>query len=169
MAQANKDAKQSDDNIQNDNKEKELPQIILGAMEFGRRLSFDDAVKVTKSFLDSGYKMIDTAFMYAGGDSERYLGQMNGKAKGEPLTKNNVLIATKVNPSAAGGLSDQGIKFQCETCFKRLECESCDLLYLHWPDHKVDIKESLKTMNELYKQGKFKRLGLSNYTAWQVK
>jgi aflatoxin B1 aldehyde reductase len=43
-----------------------------------------------------------------------------------------------------------------------------DILYFHSPDTKVPWEEQLAATNELYKQGAFKRLGLSNYTAEQV-
>jgi aflatoxin B1 aldehyde reductase len=41
-------------------------------------------------------------------------------------------------------------------------------LYFHAPDTKVPWEEQLAATNELYKQGVFKRLGLSNFTAEQV-
>ena len=161
---------QTDTKVDESSKDVVLPEVILGTLEFGRRLSFDASLEVTKSFLnyDMKNKMLDTAFMYAGGNSERYISQMDNNDNNQLLSKNNALIATKANPSAAGGLTKQGILFQCETSFKRLNCESCDIFYLHWPDHNTNIKESLESMNELYKQGKFKRLGLSNYSSWQV-
>ena len=58
-----------------------------------------------------------------------------------------------------------------------------DILYLHAPDHKTPIEETLRAMNDLHaqvcpydpsrralilSQGKFARLGLSNYAAWLV-
>jgi aflatoxin B1 aldehyde reductase len=41
-------------------------------------------------------------------------------------------------------------------------------LYFHSPDTKVPWEEQLAAANELYKEGAFKRLGLSNFTAEQV-
>ena len=40
--------------------------------------------------------------------------------------------------------------------------------YLHGPDRSVPYEDTLRTVNELYKEGKFKRFGVSNYTAWEV-
>jgi aflatoxin B1 aldehyde reductase len=42
------------------------------------------------------------------------------------------------------------------------------VLYFHAPDTAVSFEEQLSAVNELYKQGAFKRLGVSNFTADQV-
>ena len=41
-------------------------------------------------------------------------------------------------------------------------------MYLHAPDHKPPLTETLAAMDELHKEGKFAKLGLSNYSAWLV-
>lgn len=46
--------------------------------------------------------------------------------------------------------------------------ESVDIFYLHWPDPKTDLKQSLKRVHELWKQKKFLEFGVSNYSAEQV-
>ena len=43
-----------------------------------------------------------------------------------------------------------------------------DIMYLHAPDHKTPLTETLAAMDELHKEGKFTQLGLSNYSAWLV-
>ena len=43
-----------------------------------------------------------------------------------------------------------------------------DIMYLHAPDHKTPLTETLAAMDELHKEGKFAKLGLSNYSAWLV-
>lgn len=43
-----------------------------------------------------------------------------------------------------------------------------DIMYLHLPDRETPFEETLKAMNQAYQEGKFKRLGLSNYTADEV-
>ena len=45
---------------------------------------------------------------------------------------------------------------------------SVDIMYLHAPDHKTPLTETLAAMDELHKEGKFAQLGLSNYSAWLV-
>lgn len=45
-----------------------------------------------------------------------------------------------------------------------LGVSSVELFYLHGPDASTPIEETMDAVNELYKQGKFKRFGLSNFS-----
>ena len=51
---------------------------------------------------------------------------------------------------------------------KSWQVASVDIMYLHAPDHKTPLTETLAAMDELHKEGKFAQLGLSNYSAWLV-
>eukprot|EP01084_Bolivina_argentea_P146381 256323_1 len=138
-------------------------------MEFGRRLNEKESHEIIADFLkanaDSNKSTeIDTAFMYQRGKTETYIGKVNKTI----VTPNKGLIATKAFPKHENGLSDAGIRKQFQISLSRLQTKSVDLFYLHWPDYTVPIEESLKTVNDLYNKGKFKRFGLSNYSAWQV-
>ena len=57
---------------------------------------------------------------------------------------------------------------QLETSLKRLNLDCVQIFYLHAPDHKTPIIETLKAVNDLFEEKKFKEFGLSNYAAWQV-
>lgn len=52
--------------------------------------------------------------------------------------------------------------------FYHLTLSQVDVYYLHSPDRRVNIKETLSALNELHQQGVFKRLGLSNFLADEV-
>ena len=43
-----------------------------------------------------------------------------------------------------------------------------EILYLHAPDHNTPLETTLRVMDSLHKEGKFKQLGLSNYSSWLV-
>ena len=146
------------------NKKNGKPKIILGALEMGRRLNKEESMEITKSFLKR-HKEIDVAFMYQGGTSETWLGDM---VKSGIITIYNSSISSKAYPKHEFGLSAKGIRAQLTTSLKRLNLSSIDILYLHWPDYNTDIKETLQEINTLYTEGKFKRFGLSNYSSWEV-
>ena len=46
--------------------------------------------------------------------------------------------------------------------------EKVNVFYLHGPDRDTPINETLEACNELYEEGKFTELGISNYAAWEV-
>lgn len=45
---------------------------------------------------------------------------------------------------------------------------SIDMWYLHGPDRSVPYEDTLRAVNECYKEGKFKRFGISNYQSYVV-
>jgi len=144
-----------------------LPEIYFGTMTFGWNQAssvVDDAVATTMTtkFLSSGCRQVDTARIYAGGDTETILGRVlqTDGVKGKRL-----VLATKVHPSQKGGLSASGIRDQLEASLKELQVPKVDVLYLHQPDPENDLVESLECIQSLMKEGKFAKYGLSNYSA----
>lgn len=136
-------------------------KIILGTMNFGPQLDLEASRVMTQSFLKTGFNELDTAYVYNGGDTERYLGDILPNLSG-------YYLATKVHPRITGKLDRETILMEFGESLKRMKRDSVDLLYFHFPDSKTPIDEALETVAELYEQGKVKELGLSNYPAWQV-
>ncbi|XP_065837842.1 aflatoxin B1 aldehyde reductase member 2-like [Oscarella lobularis] len=135
-------------------------RIVYGTMEFGRRMNADESQKVVDLFLSKGYSELDTARMYADGKSEKIIGEFPDSIKSKAS------IATKANPSS--GLNAAGIAAQMSESLDCLQSKSVDIFYLHMPDHNTPIEETLQACQQLYTEGKFKELALSNYSAWQV-
>lgn len=145
-----------------------LPRIILGLMTFGpspekgaRITSLDVFNKSLDYFQQQGFNEVDTARSYVGGEQEAFSAQANWKQRG-------LTIATKHYPHAAGGHKPSAIREALERSLKELNTDSVDIFYLHAPDRSVPFVETLEAVNELHKEGKFSRLGLSNYTAFEV-
>lgn len=49
-----------------------------------------------------------------------------------------------------------------------LKTDKVDLLYLHGPDRSRPYEQTLREINDLYNEGYFTRLGISNFAAWEV-
>ena len=130
-------------------------------MNFGPQLDLTASRAMTESFLKTGFRELDTAYVYNGGDTEKYLGDILPALDG-------YYLATKVHPRITGKLDRQTILMEFEESLRRMNRDSVDLLYFHFPDGKTPIEEALETIAELHGQGKVKELGLSNYPAWQV-
>jgi aflatoxin B1 aldehyde reductase len=77
-------------------------------------------------------------------------------------------VATKAFPFKTGDHGALKLQSQFEQSLKALCTNQVDLFYLHAPDYGTEFEETLKVVNEFYKQGKFQRFGLSNYSSWQV-
>jgi aflatoxin B1 aldehyde reductase len=143
--------------------ETDVPRIILGTMNFGAQVDELVADHMLSMFLDLGYNEIDTAYRYNDGASEEILGRLL-----TPERRGKVYLATKANPLGGGGLGPENIVKQVNTSLRRLKTDYVDLLYLHAPDTKTQIEVTLEACERLFKEGKFRELGLSNYASWQV-
>jgi aflatoxin B1 aldehyde reductase len=141
----------------------DVPRIILGAMNFGEQVDETAADHMLAMFLDLGYNEIDTAYRYNDGVSEEILGRIL-----TPERRGKVYLATKAHPLNGGGLGPESIVKQVNTSLRRLKTDYVDLLYLHAPDPKTQIEVTLEACEKLFKEGKFRQLGLSNYASWQV-
>lgn len=136
---------------------------VLGTMNFGPQVSDSESFQMVDCFLKEGYEDIDTAYVYNNGDSEKFLG--NALKKISPLSS---VVATKANPRVTGRLDSDSIRYQLKKSLKRLQVESVDILYLHFPDPSTPLHETLKACSDMRKDGYFNKLGLSNYSAWEV-
>ena len=132
-------------------------------MNFGPQLDTEASREMVRGFLKTGNRELDTAYVYNGGSTETILGEILPN-----LDANSYEVATKVHPRITGKLDRETIMMEFGESLKRMNRESVDLLYFHFPDGKTPIDEALETVAELHEQGKVKELGLSNYPAWQV-
>lgn len=113
-----------------------------------------------------GVVELDTARMYEHGATEKLLGEI--------VTENNfkdkVIIASKMNPfiTHQKTLSPDSCEIQCAASLEDLQTDSVEIMYLHAPDPTNPIEPTLEKVQEFYVAGKFKELGLSNYSAWEV-
>ena len=136
--------------------------IVLGTMTFGESVFHPDIRAFVDTFLDAGYEELDTAYVYNNGNCEKLLGEVL-KDINKPYK-----IASKVNPRISGKLDGEAAYQQLSQSLERLGASCIDIFYLHFPDPMTPIESVLETCNTLWKKGKFRELGLSNFPAWMV-
>ncbi|MDH3221713.1 MAG: aldo/keto reductase [Gammaproteobacteria bacterium] len=136
---------------------------ILGTMTFGEQVDDDDAKAMLDTFFAADNHEIDTAYQYCDGRTEEMLGRLlPQRADRQPY------VASKVNPWNDEGLQPRQVRKQFDEILQRLGVDSIDLLYLHAPDPDTPVAQTLECCHELYRQGRFRDFGLSNFAAWQV-
>lgn len=138
-------------------------KLILGTMTFGEQIFGEDVKCMIQSFLNRGYTELDTAYVYNGGECERLLGMAL-----EGVDRATYKIATKANPRITGKLDREAVVSQLNESLKRLNADYVDTLYLHFPDPETPVELALEGCAQLYEEGKFRELGLSNFPAWLV-
>ncbi|MCT9141772.1 aldo/keto reductase [Streptomyces violarus] len=144
-----------------------LSRLVLGTMTFGDTVDRGGAAAMLDAALDAGITGVDTANGYAGGESERLLGELL------PGRRDRIVLATKAGiPHPDQGdhapLSPAGLRAALEGSLKRLGTDHVDLFYLHQPDRATPLAETLATVAEFVAEGKIGALGVSNYAAWQI-
>ena len=137
--------------------------IVCGTMNFGKRTSDEEAHRIVARALERGVTLFDTANAY--GDSELILGRA---LRGRRGTR----IASKVGSRPAGGgregLTTEVVLRACDESLQRLGVDRVDLYYLHWPDMRTPLEETLSALQKLIQAGKIAHWGISNYASWQI-
>jgi aryl-alcohol dehydrogenase-like predicted oxidoreductase len=120
--------------------------------------------------LDHGINVIDTAPAYGFGRSEEIV----GKAIAEGRLRDKVVIATKVGLEWKDGrvfrnACRRRIMREVEDSLRRLRTDYIDIYQVHWPDPLVEIEETAAAMQMLFKQGKIRAIGVSNFSVEQMR
>jgi aryl-alcohol dehydrogenase-like predicted oxidoreductase len=154
-----------------------VSQLCLGAMTFGGAegvfgqiiggLGQPEVDRLVGQSLDAGINFFDTANVYSVGQSETLLGKALG------AKRNDVILATKVFGRMGAGPNQVGasrvqILQQVEASLKRLGTDYIDLYQIHGFDSVTPLEETLRTFDDLVRQGKVRYLGCSNFSAWQI-
>jgi len=107
--------------------------------------------------LEVGYRLFDTAELYAEGSAERILGEALtsfGSAR-----RSELCIVSKVLPQNA---SRSGTVRACEASIERIGCQYLDLYLLHWRGSQR-FSDTLRAFEELRQRGLIRQYGVSNF------
>ncbi len=141
--------------------------VGLGCNNFGMTIDERHSVEVVHAALDAGITFFDTADIYGGTDSERFLGKALAKRR------HQAIIATKfgmrANDEFAGGARPEYVRRAAEASLRRLNVDHIDLYQLHKPDPSVPIADTLSAMNALVQAGKVREIGCSNFSVAQLR
>ncbi|WP_429970308.1 aldo/keto reductase [Fructilactobacillus sp. Tb1] len=142
----------------------------VGGHNLFPNLKNETGIEIVKTALDSGITLLDTAFAYGMGESEKLIGEA---IKGYDRSK--IQIATKgcQKVEADGNVviddSPEFLRASVEASLKRLQTDYLDIFYIHFPDGKTPLNESVAALNELKKEGKIRAIGVSNMSMDQLK
>ncbi len=144
--------------------------LCLGAMMFGAwgETDHDACVRIIHRALDAGINFIDTADVYARGESETIVGKALAGGR-----RDHVVLATKFHGTMGddgneAGNSRRWIFREVEASLKRLGTDWIDLYQVHRWDPWTDHEETLGALSDLVAQGKVRYIGSSTYPAGQI-
>ncbi|HYW30309.1 MAG TPA: aldo/keto reductase [Gemmatimonas sp.] len=143
--------------------------LCLGTMMFGAwgNRDHDDSVRIIHRALDAGINFVDTADVYARGESEAIVGRaLEGR-------RDSVVLATKAHakmgddPNMAGN-SRRWIVTAVEASLKRLRTDWIDLYQMHRFDPSTEVEETLRALDDLVTAGKIRYAGSSTFPATEI-
>lgn len=162
--------------------------ICLGTAWFGVSPTDDKTNDLVHRALDLGINFIDTANSY--GNQTRFdregvpPAEMRRSAEesvGLALRggrRHDVIIASKVQERVGdgpndggpygGGLTRKHIMAQIEQTLRRLQTDYIDVYYAHHIDPTTPLDQTMRTLEDLVRQGKVRYIALSNFSAWKM-
>jgi len=155
----------------------QVSELCLGTMQFKWTTDEARSVEVLDAFVEAGGNFIDTANVYTtwaegchGGEAETIIGRWMQ----ERGNRQDLVLATKVRGRMWEGPNGEGLSRghilrAVEDSLKRLQTDYIDLYQAHWADVNTPIEETLRTFDDLVRQGKVRSIGASNFTSsWRL-
>jgi aryl-alcohol dehydrogenase-like predicted oxidoreductase len=151
----------------------DISRVALGTWAMGGLMwgGTDDAESIAtiRAAVEHGINLIDTAPAYGFGRSE----ELVGKALADAGLRSQVVISTKVGLEWTDGevsrnASPGRILKEVDDSLRRLRTDYIDVYQVHWPDPLVPIEETAEAMGRLYRQGKIRAIGVSNFSVAQM-
>lgn len=136
-----------------------LARLHPAKIAYGGSHGFEEEKRALEASIVGGVNFFDTAAMYSGGAAERRLGEL---AQGQ-----DVVVASKY----PGGFSFRVEDFpkELEASLKRLGRDSIDLYQHHFPVNRISIPKLMDQLADAVEAGKVKAVGVSNYSAQQMR
>jgi aryl-alcohol dehydrogenase-like predicted oxidoreductase len=145
-----------------------ISRMSLGTNNFGRDVDEATSIRVIRKAVDLGINSIDTANVYTGRRSEELIG------KAVHGDRDRFVIATKVGSEVSegpngSGLSRKHIISQLSESLRLLQTDHVDIYYMHRFDPETTPEETLKTFDQLVRDGKIFYLACSNFTVENIR
>jgi len=143
----------------------------IGGAPFWKNEGDKKSIDSIKASFDQGINIFDTAPVYGFGHSEELIG------KALKPVREKVILATKCGlrwdkeslSALRKDASRKSILEEIDQSLKRLGTDWIDLYQVHWPDVETSHQETMETLLEIQEQGKIRSIGVSNYSAAQIK
>jgi aryl-alcohol dehydrogenase-like predicted oxidoreductase len=143
-----------------------VSELALGTMVLGAWGNPDHAEceRIVHRALDAGINLVDTADIYAFGESEEIVGRALKGRRDEVVLATKFHNAMDEDPNHRGN-SRRWITRAVEDSLRRLQTDRIDLYQVHRPDPDTDLDETLGALSDLVHQGKVLAIGTSTFPA----
>ncbi len=147
--------------------------LSLGSwVTYGAQVDIDAAAATLKKAHELGVNFFDNAEVYAGGESERIMGEALRKIN---LRRGSWLVSTKIywglhdGPNEKNTLNRKRLLEGIDGSLERLGLPYVDLLFCHRADPETPMEEVVWAMNDIISSGKAMYWGTSEWTAEEIR
>ncbi|HEY5366002.1 MAG TPA: aldo/keto reductase [Casimicrobiaceae bacterium] len=146
----------------------EVSALCLGTMMFGDRTDNAAAHEIVAAAIDAGVNFVDTADVYAKGESERITGACIGASRAKLILATKAGNVMRPGDRNGGGLSRRWLMAACDESLARLATDWIDIYYLHYDDAVTPVEEFVGAVGDLIRAGKIRYFGVSNFRGWRI-
>jgi aryl-alcohol dehydrogenase-like predicted oxidoreductase len=153
-------------------------ELQFGTWRFGKEteagnleISRERAHELLDAYERAGGRFIDTADVYGGGESERWIGAWLDDRDRERFTvASKIYWQTRDGDPNSLGTNRKNVRHRVERILDRLGTDYLDVLYIHRWDDDTTARETMQTLNGLVEDGRVHYLGASTRrpNAWKV-
>jgi aryl-alcohol dehydrogenase-like predicted oxidoreductase len=129
----------------------------------------EESVSAIHAALDKGVNWIDTAAVYGLGHSEEVVGRAVKGLAHPPYIFTKCARIWNERREIGKSLKADSVRREVEASLRRLNVERIDLYQIHWPEPDEQIEEGWTTMAQLKAEGKVRYIGVSNFSADQMR
>lgn len=135
----------------------------IGGAEWGG--ADDSASKATiHRALESGINLIDTAPIYGEGHAEEVVGDAVKSRRDEVILATKAGLEWHKNGDVSRNATASRIRKEFDDSLRRLQTDHIDIYQVHWPDDRITMEETALIMAGLFKAGKIRAIGVSNFS-----
>ncbi|MBN2657993.1 MAG: aldo/keto reductase [Calditrichaeota bacterium] len=144
-----------------------VSELCFGTMSFGGDADRSTSLAMYKKAREKGINFFDCANVYQKGLAEEYLGEFSSSER------QDLILTTKAYFPFTDGINSRGASRKhlfdsLHGSLKRLKTDYVDLFYIHRFDENTDLTDTMRTLDDMVRQGKILYPAVSNFAAWQV-
>jgi len=150
--------------------------LKVSALSYGSWVTFGDQIDTARAAecmqiaYDHGVNFFDNAEAYAGGQSERIMGEVIQEKNWD---RSDLVVSTKIFWGGDGpndvGLSRKHVVEGTVAALERLQMDYVDLVFCHRPDLETPIEETVRAMSYLVENGYAFYWGTSEWNPEQIR
>lgn len=146
-----------------------VSEISLGSwLTYGKTVEDNTAVNTIRRAYELGVNSFDSANVYEQGQGEKVMAEAL-----RVFPRESYIITTKAFWPMGDGVNDRGLSRkhvfeQLHASLKRMELDYVDIFYCHRYDPETPVEETLRTIDDMIRQGKILYAGVSQWTAAQI-